>query len=130
MLRFKGLLIGFAALILMAATSSPSLAALVSTGDSVTVGIETGTTSGNWINSTGAIDDAGGVYAGEILITDITSGASFKTFCLQLNVDIQPYFGTYDSQTQDGLYIVDNISDTPTGGAAVTDATKWLWCNY
>src|SRR5690242_17337034 len=121
MQRFKGFLTCLAAaLSLVIGTGSASLAALVCQGDQVTVGVETHgdastTTSGGWVFGDGSKDVNGLYYAGELLVTDITSGACFKTFCLQLNVDIQPYFDHYADDGV-GLYTVETIGAEATGG--------------
>ena len=133
MKRFRGLLVGISSLLLLSALASHVQASL-SAGDTVTVSIETGATSGNWVdvngaNTAGYSADNTIAYAGEILITNNTTGDSFKTFCLQLNVNILPY-DPINNFGSDGVYRVSGISDTPTGGTVLTDATKWLWCNY
>src|SRR6476620_3711008 len=115
MKRFRGPLVGFASLLLLSSLASHVQAALCA-GDTVTVSIETGATSGNWISENGAIttgydDPNTKAYAGEILITNNSTGESFKTFCLQLNVDITPY-DPVNSFGSDGVYMVSGISNT------------------
>jgi len=133
MKRFGGLLVGFASLVLLSSLASHVQAALCA-GDTVTVSIETLGLSGNWITENGAIttgydDPNTKAYAGEILITNNATGESFKTFCLQLNVDITPY-DPVNNFGSDGVYMVSGISNTPTGDIPLTNETKWLWCNY
>jgi hypothetical protein len=136
--RLKGFFICCAALVVAATMNAPSFATLC-IGDQVRVSFFVPQTNGDWIDADGTHDHLGGqLYAGEYLITNTATNESFATFCLQLNVDIQPFGDpilaadpTIAGHT--GLYSVASILDNATGGGQdvpVANATKWLWETY
>ncbi len=92
-------------------------------GNSVTISLS------NWINSDPANKwgDIGG-YGGLFTVTDIQSGVSINTFCLELDEYIS-LNTTY--------YVADIANDVVMGGGRntdsgdqISDATKWLYVQY